>query len=298
MGPPYRVAFPRNNDRTETITEDQIRNNSLPGVATWVTDFERMQLNNAEWGRMQQENPQQATMGGIQAGPSRVVDPSAMHLPLAPHLNMCFPPVQGQVQAHFGPQYSHYPQDVTLASTSEEALDAAFAAYDDDFQAEMDQWMGAHGRPAERQERVNEEMMTDMFYEQKYNRMDHNPDWMPQNGPEAIQQRNLRDDYDLRQAALGILNVLGPNQDEKFQNSSFVNLMRRICTREVVLEGDGLVDAATGTAVNTSDKPEGPANEAQVEIDGSGKGKAKAEEIEGKGKAKAEEYMPEGQTAA
>ncbi|KAK0709613.1 hypothetical protein B0T26DRAFT_654287 [Lasiosphaeria miniovina] len=61
--------------------------------------------------------------------------------------------------------------------------------------------------------------------------------------------RRHRDDDDLAQAAVDILNSVAGNESEKFKNSNFFQLMRRIGNKEIVVEGPNLIDAVTGETI-------------------------------------------------
>lgn len=140
-----------------------------------------------------------------------------------------------------------------------EAFNRAFGEYDDvNFKTELADW-------TEKQQVANTE-----FAEAQ-------DKWMAQHGPRvdpatgvtvpsvdemevidanmeklAQEQDKRRSDDDLVRAAVDIVNSVADNNSEKFKNSRFFELMRRIGNREVVVEGDGFVNAATGEAVTTS----------------------------------------------
>lgn len=66
---------------------------------------------------------------------------------------------------------------------------------------------------------------------------------------EAIDQENHSEDNplsstDLARAAQQLVDAVSDNQSEKFRNSSFVEMMRRIAAQEVVIQGNNLVDAS------------------------------------------------------
>lgn len=209
-------------------------------------------------------------------------------------------------------QQSNVPRGPTMAPSNEQALDdvfaelfanadkAARAALDEpevaedktkadndidakllnelEFQDEMDQWMAANGSSSERDQQVDEETMGDLYTDEFQYPGGLDPliqHTKPVDEEEEQERRALEDDYKLRKAAQDIMQTLSTNKSEKFKNSSFVELMNRICQKEVVLQGNDLFDTTTGTVLgNTTDTAE--SERAQVEAhDPKGKGKAK-----------------------
>lgn len=142
-----------------------------------------------------------------------------------------------------GIPFSHYPQNIALAANTEEALGAAFAAYDQEFEGEMDQWVAAHG-PEDRED--HEAVMTEHAEELDAARKKHDPKVMSQSNPENRYHLKRKEDVDLHIFATKILDTMMQSDNEKFEGSSFTDLMRRIVNREVVVEGEELIDVATG----------------------------------------------------
>jgi hypothetical protein len=64
-------------------------------------------------------------------------------------------------------------------------------------------------------------------------------------------------DEELARAAASIVRSVAGNTSDKFRNSRFLELMRRIGNREVVVQGDSGVDAETGEAVRTAEEGDG-----------------------------------------
>lgn len=164
--------------------------------------------------------------------------------------------------------------DMSLESAVDvEAFNRAFDEYDDaNFESELAEW-------SEKQKHANNE-----FVEEQ-------DKWMAEHGPrneaaqppsveemEAIdhdleelakEQEKRRSDEDLARAATDIVNSVSGNTSEKFKNSRFFELMRRIGNHEVVVEGDNFVNATTGETVDTSvaeheDADSGPAPERAI----------------------------------
>ncbi len=129
------------------------------------------------------------------------------------------------------------PHVATGAAHSHDAVSSA-----SDFQAEMDKWM------AENHPRVE----TKDYY------MDDVTDTMKsialeQEAKEALAEENksaedgkAQNDHELKRAAASILDSVADNTSQKFQQSSFLALMKRIAEEKVVLKGEDLVEAATG----------------------------------------------------
>lgn len=142
-----------------------------------------------------------------------------------------------------GLPFSHYPQNLALAANTEEALGAAFAAYDQEFEEEMDQWVAAHG-PEDRED--HEAVMAEHANKLDAKRQEGDPKVLSQLEPRNRFNLKRREDMELQSYAARILNTMVSSDNEKFQGSSFTDLMRRIVNREVVVEGDDLIDVATG----------------------------------------------------
>lgn len=145
--------------------------------------------------------------------------------------------------AQTGPTFSHYPQNLALAANTEEALGAAFAAYDQEFEQEMDQWVAEHG-PEDRED--HEAIMTEHAQKLDAKRREGDPKVLSQLEPRNRFKLKHREDMELQSYAARILTTMVESDNEKFSGSSFTDLMRRIVNREVVVEGDDLVDVATG----------------------------------------------------
>lgn len=153
-------------------------------------------------------------------------------------------------------QFNQYPHSVVLAANTEEALEAAFAAYDDDFSAEMDQWVAQHG-PTEDDHR--EAVMKELADDLDARREAGDPRVLTQKDPANRAAIKAQEDHELRKYASEILVTMAEGND-KFKNSSFNDLMRRIVNREVVIKGNEIFDVATGepadlTARNLNDEP-------------------------------------------
>ncbi|KAL2162118.1 hypothetical protein VTH06DRAFT_7903 [Thermothelomyces fergusii] len=159
-------------------------------------------------------------------------------------------------------QHQHQQQQDRQAQDSAldvEAFNRAFGEYDDaNFETELaewtekqkiansefteaqDKWMAEHGPRAEQAAEVKPPSADEMEV------IDANLEKLAQ------EQDKRRSDDELARAAVDIVNSVADNTSDKFRNSRFFELMRRIGNREVVVEGDSFVDAVTGETVNTS----------------------------------------------
>ncbi|KAJ9151282.1 hypothetical protein NKR23_g3228 [Pleurostoma richardsiae] len=276
-------------------------------VPAWVQDFQRMQMGS---------NGPATPANGVQAGfrpaaqgtaaslqnPYYVLAESTMMVgakyltaprfsapAMGPRLSSPDQSAAGTSQ-DAGPAYANYPTSL-LANTTEEALDAAFAAYDDDFQAEMNDWVGQHnpqlgdhgqaqaGKVSPEEVEAHKRALAAEQEQLENARVNEVIASVLDNQPrEAAADKKEGEDF--RRAAMDILATVSTNDSEKFKNSSFVDLMRRISNREIVLDGENLVDAATGETIGGGGDASPTAGEAAKdgnEAEGSGKGKERAE---------------------
>jgi len=199
-----------------------------------------------------------------------------------------------QQQPHFGMTANAPAATATESSLDIEAFNRAFGEFDEnDFERELaqwneeqnaagkeqnaadqelqdaqDEWMAMHGPRAEAQAATAtqpptaEEMavidkdLNELAEDLERRRIEGDPAVLPTKGKEAeTETRQRRHDDELAKAAVDILSSVANNTSEKFKNSSFFDLMRRIGNREIVVEGTNLVDAETGEKVepNPSD---------------------------------------------
>ncbi|KAK3401951.1 hypothetical protein B0T20DRAFT_127098 [Sordaria brevicollis] len=113
-----------------------------------------------------------------------------------------------------------------------------------EFEAAEAEWMAQHGPNAETTAKagpLTDEQMAaiDADLENLAQEQDN----------EEAEARRREGNEELAKAANAILTSVADNQSEKFQKSSFLDLMRRIGNREVEVDGDKLVDVATGEQV-------------------------------------------------
>ncbi|CAN8098110.1 unnamed protein product [Discula destructiva] len=216
-------------------------------------------------------------------------------------------------------KYNIYPEQV-LADNPGEAMEAAFAAYDQNFQDEMDNWIDAHG-PEDRVDHVQimEEMIAvdnvrDALHGNVVRQTEKGPSLnmnVPDSNLATYQeegkkqptgdhskdegekvsptQNGLPEDGEMKKHAVQILGSLDTEGSaatkEKLNASSFVKLMKAIATGKAVLQGETFVDPATGQVLEEWDAL---SNGSNIITDNNttadkGKGKGKMEEHESEG---------------
>ncbi|KAK0743385.1 hypothetical protein B0T18DRAFT_415107 [Schizothecium vesticola] len=145
--------------------------------------------------------------------------------------------------------YGTQNQSFATMQQNESALDVdafnkAFGDYDDtEFDAEIAKWAEKEAPAGEQVTALPVQPVEEVAEQQ------------PQEEDAAPRRR---EDEELARAAISILGSVEKNNSEKFKNSNFFELMRRIGNREVVVEGPNLVDSTTGeTVVARSDDGDG-----------------------------------------
>ncbi|KIH91239.1 hypothetical protein SPBR_01686 [Sporothrix brasiliensis 5110] len=159
-----------------------------------------------------------------------------------------------------------------VAGLTEAELEARFAEAESnfDFQNEMDAWMQQHGPTAEERGETSAAQTEDVdaILESLADELDAQrlaesteaaaaldaatADAAAADETAAAEQAEqdlARDQDDLARTAGQIVHTLDAHPSTKFQESSFMRLMKRIQTREVTVQGDNLVDEATGQPI-------------------------------------------------
>lgn len=233
--PPFAVASPVN---PAAATHQAV------AARDWVNQFSTMQLGNAntQTSAPTMVSPQHRApafsspqFGGagafapmylpFQHGPSQLMTPGAMY------------GNQATAMQH------------TESNLDIEAFNKAFGDYDEaEFKDELANW-------AKDKEEVEEEQTAQQGLQQD---APHAAEEVAEAPQERENTRRIRDDEELAQAALSILNSVSGNDSEKFKNSNFLELMRRIGNREVVVDGSNLVNAETGEALVNKDMESPP----------------------------------------
>lgn len=84
--------------------------------------------------------------------------------------------------------------------------------------------------------------------------IEHQPDHQPmlQEERQDDQQRHTNDDDQLAATAQELLEKVSHDQSDKFKNSQFLSLMRKLRDREVRVEGDKMVETTAVSPTTTS----------------------------------------------
>lgn len=250
------ITNPATMGRETTRQPPHIGTQRAPYDAAWTEQFRSMNMAPAARG---------ALRPGISTAPPGAGAASANGVPFVTHHDVpafrYLPP-----DAHFGPHYStlHGPPAFSMpprsapqtnGGLSEAELDAKFAQFqaeyglaagdklEDEFEDEMDSWMSLHGPDLAQND------VAGATAERPANSAERQPS-------EPEETRTEQDD--LAKTAHEILQSVSSNNSDKFKQSSFLGLMRRITAGEVVLQGDDLVETRTGQPV-TSVKSENDA---------------------------------------
>ncbi|KAK3984609.1 putative PEX20 peroxisomal biogenesis factor 20 [Cladorrhinum sp. PSN332] len=209
----------------------------------WVSEFSSMHINNTPTHSVPVVASHAPAMQGMHQ-PTLTMG----YRPMAPPMSQAWidsaPTIAAPIAQHSA---------VVPAETAEtkSAFDDLFGQYDAanqqehahqtaDFEAEQAKWMDEHGPSADAARAANQAAIQEMeaIAEQQ-----------------DAQKRKMDDD--LARAAGDILYAVEGNASTKFQQSNFLNLMRRIANREVVVEEKSFVNAVTGDEI-TIVMDEGP----------------------------------------
>lgn len=124
---------------------------------------------------------------------------------------------------------------------------------DQEFKEAEADWMAKHGPSADNKIQGDLRQHLADELQQQTAQEEAREEEKPKENPEVLKKR--REDEQLAKAATDIVNSVSDNSSEKFKNSQFLELMRRIANREVVVGGEGnFVDAETGEGVVTTQK--------------------------------------------
>ncbi|KAM7224052.1 hypothetical protein V8F06_000525 [Rhypophila decipiens] len=220
-----------------------------PAEQGWVNEFSAMNLG------PNTTQPQMGTAPNVHIGPLQSpwatpamglqAQPGPLFMSQAPAFA---PSMIGSASAFSNPQ---------LASTAAqpqmdvEAFNRAFGDYDGMlFEQEVAAW----------KDKEETQAAADKEFEQAQ------AEWMAKHGPtaEAARENETKtetqalkkrfEDEQLARAAVDIVSSVSDNASEKFQKSQFLELMRRIANKEVVVDGTNFVDAETGEGLDTTQK--------------------------------------------
>ncbi|PSR84326.1 hypothetical protein BD289DRAFT_453389 [Coniella lustricola] len=239
----------------------------VPG-SDWASEFQRLSLGNGQTGKPHTVPPVE-NMRALRPGDVVGMENDIAHECFIRQGEQVIPAATQQQHDHvlsymrfaelgprhvFQPQaehhqegYTNYPMSTVLAGTAEEALEAAFASYDQEFETEMNTWMDTHG---DTQTTHHDDALVELAFQDQLAREQGHPAFLPQNAPETDKVYDNMKTDDLQKAAAEIVNTLSRNKDKKFQKSSFFELMKRVSSGDVVVSGDDLVEAKSGQIVH------------------------------------------------
>ncbi|KAJ4393361.1 hypothetical protein N0V93_002569 [Gnomoniopsis smithogilvyi] len=194
-------------------------------------------------------------------------------------------------------QYTMYPaervtDEARLADNAEQAMEAAFAAYDQDFQGAMDGWVAADGSGDLESHIQNIRKMEEMKLEDQTVEKSGLNNSDPSTKPEAPVSNSFAYDHAMMKHAGDIVTTLTNNgSDEvkaKMNGSSFQGLMRAIASGKAAVVDDNFIDTSTGevihdlvelSGVNANQGSDATSNDQQTiagNTDSKGKGKMKS----------------------
>jgi hypothetical protein len=243
------ASTPAHSDlRTGFVGPSIAQNNS------WVTEFAQMNLNQVP----------SITNTMMPAAPSSFQSP--YHAPRMPGTYMQYQ-FSTQAVAHTSAATT---QVAPVNAAEDAAFSQAFEAYDDGFQSSLDEWMAQNGPHADS---LVDQQMERIASDQELQERIADPSLLSNDQDAESQAAHLEEETaakqkraeqeELADAAGSILSAVAGNTSERFQNSRFLQTMRRIANYEVVAENNDLVDAETGQSVVTG----------RPEDEGEGKGK-------------------------
>ncbi|KAI0811766.1 hypothetical protein GGR55DRAFT_677992 [Xylaria sp. FL0064] len=205
---------------------------------SWVTDFERMAFDAHVRPHHAQtiHGPAMGHPGVANPMHSNIVTPALRH---QPPLQPFQPPPIGlhPISQQVGMFQSN--NNIPAPSLSDAvalSLDAQKELLDQEFEDAMDQWMLQNGPGAETSDH-NE------LNAQESERLDGNSTAPAESTDNNASEKDTAENRDeLARAAQQLVNSLADNNSEKFKNSDFLALMRRIASQELTVQGNDLVE--------------------------------------------------------
>ncbi|KAI0540244.1 hypothetical protein GGR58DRAFT_154999 [Xylaria digitata] len=213
---------------------------------TWVNDFQRMSFADAHAGPLHTQPPQ----GPIMGQPS-MTDPIRSSFAVRQHPTpqpfqpspMAFHPINHPFGTAQAVQASHNTQTPEYISNTS-AIDAAAeeAILQREFEAAMDEWMLQNGPGAETSEQSE-------INAQDGDNLKASPYVTSTESTEhdTPEEHSAEDRDELARAAAQLVESLAENETEKFKNSDFLALMRRIASQELTVQGNDLVETQPST---------------------------------------------------
>ncbi|KAI1758055.1 hypothetical protein F4782DRAFT_10380 [Xylaria castorea] len=210
----------------------------------WINDFQRMNFSNTHARPLHNQPVQVPVVGQHNLANSTMFNSPS---PLYPAFQFYHPPSTGlhPMQAQFSPLQAgnnmHTSQSMDNASL---ALDAQVEAQlEQEFENAMDDWMLQNGS--------EDDDLTASLDAASAESPIHE-------ATEEESEGNEEQETELARAAQQLVDLLADNDTEKFKNSEFVSLMRRIASRQLTVQGNDLVETSptppgtdTGTASAT-----------------------------------------------
>lgn len=212
---------------------------------------------------------------------SLAIDPAQREMNLNMFARQNRPPGLGGVIPSVG-QYTMYPadritDDARLADTAEQAMEAAFAAYDQDFEVAMNGWMKADGQDDLDAHVQNIRMMEGLNLGEPL----AGTPGLTTNGPGPSTQpmtpgfNNPARDQAMMRHASDIVATLSSNGSAetraKMSGSSFQGLMKAIASGKAVVVDDNFIDTSTGEVIHDLVELSG-VRSSEEESNGSGSG--------------------------
>lgn len=191
--------------------------------------------------------------------------------------------------------------EARLADNAEQAMEAAFAAYDQDFEGAMNNWMEADSAGDLEAHVQNIRKMEQMSVEDPFVSKSVPSTNVASTEPEKPASKKFAYDYEMMKQANAIVGTLSTNgSDEvkaKMNGSSFQGLMRAIASGKATVVDDNFIDTSTGEVIQDLVELSG----VNQESDGNRNGLQSAadntdSEGKGKGKGKMKSLQEQGQT--
>lgn len=224
----------------------------------WAADFDRLHISGQSHPIHQQPGPSAApALTGPQSSGwhSEFLSQQQPHQPQQTPMQQHRQPFGYGFQSSFAPSYSMNSgpmnafQGQGVTETQQQPAEAfdesAFAAAFDQARADMEQESTAVAQ--EDVKDVNETAQVDVIPEQPvvHEEIRIGSDMIPQSDEQKDTQQGPNDADELARTAGHLLNSVSHETNQKFQQSNFLALMRRIRDREVHIEGDEFREVST-----------------------------------------------------
>lgn len=262
--------------------DEFLQSRNQPGsVAAQLQEGNRSQYPTQSNMNGSQMNAHAATQAWPYQSDPFVTDPAHMGMAARQNRAMGF--------AGFSPptaQYTTFPaerttEDVRLADSAEQAMAAAFAAYDEDFEGAMDKWMAADGAGDLENHIQNIRKMEELNIADSMVNSPGTTSTGPTTEPDVSASNKFAYDKAMMKHAGDIVTTLTNNgSDEvkaKMNGSSFQGLMRAIASGQAAVVDDNFVDTSTGEVIQDLVELSGvkPTQDSD-NTDSKGKGKMKS----------------------